>query len=94
MTDIQHSKFFNYFEKYMYIIVLLNSAYFFIQAYRIYHDKVVDNIPVIGVALECFVSINFLIYGYFIKSKVLMLASLLNIIGTGTVIFMIYHYSN
>lgn len=84
--------FLNYLEKYMILIVILNSIYFYFQAYKMYQDKNSENIPIFGVLIEVFVSINLILYGLIIKNKVIITAGIVNLIGSGSVLFLYLLY--
>jgi len=88
----ENTKFYYWYERYMYIIAILNNIYFYIQAYQIYKDQSVETVPLFGVYLEFFVSVNFIVYGIYVKNRVLIIAGLSNFIGTLMVLILYYRY--
>ena len=81
-------KFNKYYEKYMYLIAILGASFLYVQAYRIYEEKSSKDVSTFAFWIVLFVSLNWLIYGFLLEKKVILLSSILGIIGAGIVIYL------
>ena len=88
----KNEKFNENFEKYMYFIAILGSIFLYIQAYKIYEKKSANDISILAFSIVVFVSLNWLIYGYILDKKVLIVSSILGAIGASIILYLCYIY--
>jgi len=87
-----NKKYNEYFEKYMYFIAILGAVFLYVQAYKIYDKKSADDISVLAFSLVVFVSLNWLLYGYVLNKKAIILSSILGLIGSIIILYLSYIY--
>ncbi|RYE06058.1 MAG: hypothetical protein EOP33_02315 [Rickettsiaceae bacterium] len=80
------------YEKYMSIIGPVGNLMFFFQAYKIFTTKIATSISILGFSLSMLGLSSWLLYGFLLKNKPLILANLVGVIGAlavliGTVIY-------
>ena len=88
----KNKKFNENFEKYMFFIAILGSVFLYIQAYKIYEKKSANDISIVAFSIVLFVSLNWLLYGYILDKKVIILSSILGAIGSSIVLYLTYLY--
>lgn len=84
---------FKIFEKYMYVIGLMSSLVFYLQAYKIFMDKSATDVSLPAFLFGLVSVISWLIYGALLKNKVLIVANVLAVIGSSLAVTGILLYS-
>ena len=82
-----------HYERYMLCMGIGGQLLFYVQAYRIFHDKCAAEVSLLGFLIALFSVTNWLIYGLVIKNKVLAWSNLFAVIGAILVVTGILLYS-
>jgi len=77
---------FRVYEKYMYFIGLAGQLIFYIQAYEIFALKDAGNVSLAAFTFGFLSVSSWLIYGLFLKNRVLVVANTFAVIGAGLAI--------
>jgi len=78
--------FIKYYENYMKIIGPVGNFMFFLQAYKIFTTQNAISISVPGFTLSFIGLISWLLYGFFLKNKALIIANLVGVLGASLVL--------
>ena len=81
-----NEKFLKYYENYMSVIGPVGNLMFFLQAYKIFTTKNAISISCSGFTLSFIGLCSWLLYGFFIKNKALIIANLVGITGASLVL--------
>lgn len=88
------TKFFAYYEKYMFCVGILGQLLFYIQGIKIFLTHSAKDVSIIGFLLGLLSVSSWLIYGLLIKNRVLVVANIFAVIGALFVIVGILIYSS
>lgn len=88
----EKSKFFLYYEKYMFIIGVLGQLLFYFQAHRIFKTQSAVDISLIGFGFSFLSVSSWLVYGLQLKNKVLIISNIFACIGAALVILGVFLY--
>lgn len=83
-----------YYRYFMYAVAILGGTFVYIQLGTIIYNKSSTNVSLPAFIVFLFSSIFWLIYGYLVKDWVIILANIVNIIGTLLIIAFIKYYED
>lgn len=83
----------HYYEKYMICVGIGGQLLFYVQAFRIFHDRCAAEVSLTGFLIGLFSVTNWLIYGLVIQNRVLILSNLFAVVGALLVVSGILIYS-
>lgn len=86
MEMTQKSKFFIYYRKYMLIVGTLGQLLFFTQAIKIFVTRSANDVSLIGFSCGLVSVTSWMIYGFLIKDKPLIVSNIVAMIGALLVI--------
>jgi MtN3 and saliva related transmembrane protein len=75
-----------FYEKYMSFIGPIGNLMFFIQAYKIFYTKSAVSISILAFSLSIIGLSSWLLYGFLLKNKPLILANLVGVTGVSLVL--------
>ena len=77
---------------YLSFIVTIGQSVHYIQAYKIFSTKSAEDISLLAYTICAILLTHWLLYGLYIKNKVLILAEFLGLLGCGLVILGVHWY--
>jgi len=90
--DAPKTQLFAYYEKYMLIMGTLGQALYYIQGIKIFITKSASDVSILGFLVGLISVSSWLVYGIFLKNKVLVFSNAVAVVGAlfvviGTLIF-------
>lgn len=83
----------NHFEKYMLFVGTAGQILFYAQGFKIFYTKEATGVSLLGFSLGLLSVASWLLYGLFLKNRVLIVSNLFAVIGALLVICGILLYS-
>jgi MtN3 and saliva related transmembrane protein len=86
------NKLLKYYEKYMFLIGILGQTLFYAQAFKIFTTGSAEDLSLCGFSLGLISVTSWLIYGLFLKNRVLIIANIFAVCGALFVVTGIFLY--
>ncbi len=84
---------FKLYENFVCIIALTGNTIYLFQAYKIWQTQSAHDVTMIGFLISSISTTNWLIYGFLIKDKALLISNLFGFVNAMICLTMIYLYS-
>lgn len=91
-TPKKKKQYFKTYEKYMFFIGIVGQLLFYFQAYEIFSTRSSCSVSLPGFCISFIALTSWLIYGFLIKSKVMIVANIAGLIGCVWVLIGIMMY--
>lgn len=81
LEEPKTSQFFSVYEKYMLLVGFFGQLTFFIQGIKIVSNKAATDVSLAGFMVGLFSVSSWLVYGFLIKNRTLIIANIIGVIG-------------